>query len=84
MSETPTKFKAARFIALNNIDTERLARRLGISHVRLKKIVYCDSICDRFTASAFAYALNCNLDTILDSATTKEDMKWKRATESQQ
>lgn len=77
------KYKAANYVISNNIDTKRLARRLGLSHERVKYILYDRSIQDRFTAMAFAYALNCDFSVILDDAVIREDTVWKSLTDSQ-
>lgn len=56
----------------------QLAKKCGLSAHTVYKDAYTDGVTSKFKAMAYAYALDCDMRQILESADTCEAKGWKQ------
>lgn len=71
-------FKLGLYCAKNEIDIHRLVKRMDISITKFRADAYQHGVVSKFDAMAYAFALMCRVDDILESKEYIEGLSWKR------
>lgn len=74
MNDVP---KLGRYIAEHDIDLHHIAKRMQISLNAARRYAYETGTTRMFTAMAWAYALNCTPNDILETKENSDALRWK-------
>jgi hypothetical protein len=69
--------KLGRYIAEHDIDLRHIAKRLHISLTAARRYAYETGTTRMIAAMAWAYALNCTPEDLLETKETGDALKWK-------
>lgn len=69
--------KLGRYIAEHDIDLRHVAKRMHIAMNTARHYAYETGITRMFAAMAWAYALNCTPDDLLETKENGDAVRWK-------
>lgn len=69
--------KLGRYIAEHDIDLRHIAKRMQISLTAARRYAYETGTTRMLAAMAWAYALNCTPEDLLETKETGDALQWK-------